>query len=444
MNHRTYLALAVPLIISTITTPLLGVVDTAVVGHLPDPAYIGGVAVGTIIFNTMYWLFGFLRVSTSGFAAQAEGAKNEIQAVLALARPFVIAAAMGIIFILFQEPIVRLSLTLMNPEAGVRTVAAEYFGIRVWGAPFTLVNYVILGWLMGMSRIKISLMLQVWMNLMNIALALLFVGVFSWGVAGVATATLISEITAFIAGLLMIRKASPFDFKRPTLKALFDPVSFKQMMTVNRDLFIRTVCLLTVFNLFTAKGASFGTEVLAANAVLIQIHYLMAYFFDGFSNASSILTGKAVGSKDERLYRKTLLLSCQWAVISSLFIAGIYYLCREPMIGLFTRLPTIIDLAGSYGMWLVLFPLAASFGIILYGVFTGATEAAPIRNSMIMALAVYLIVQFIAVPRLNNDGLWLAFIGFSAGRSVFLGLYIPRLNRKLFADSKSSIPVRTQ
>lgn len=436
MNHRTYLALAIPLIISTITTPLLGAVDTAVVGHLPDPAYIGGVAVGNIIFNTMYWLFGFLRVGTSGFAAQAEGAKNEIHAVLALARPFVIAAAVGITFVLLQEPIVRLSLTLMNPEAGVRAVAAEYFGIRIWGAPFTLMNYVILGWLMGMSRIKVSLMLQVLMNLVNIALALLFVGYFSWGAAGVATATLIAEITAFIAGLILIGKAAPFAVKRLPFKELFDPAQFRQMMSVNRDLFLRTVCLLTVFNLFTAKGASFGTEVLAANAVLIQIHYLMAYIFDGFSNASSILTGRAVGSKDERLYKKTIQLSCQWAILSSLFIAGIYYLCSEYMIRLFTHMPRIIDLADKYGIWIVLFPLSASFGIILYGIFTGATEAASIRNSMIMALAVYLIVQFVAVPRFHNHGLWLAFIGFSLGRSVFLSLYIPKLNRKLFGKGK--------
>lgn len=435
MNHRSYLTLAIPLIISTITTPLLGAVDTAVVGHLPDPAYIGGVAVGNIIFNTMYWLFGFLRVSTSGFTAQAHGANNEIQGVLALTRPFFIAAVVGICFILLQRPIEHLSLALMNPEADVRTVASDYFSIRIWGAPFTLLNYVILGWLMGMSKIKVSLFIQIFMNLMNIVLALLFVSVFAWGVSGVAIATLISEVTAFVIGMIFIWKVSPFEFRLPPFKEIVDSASFGKMMTVNRDLFIRTLCLLAVFNLFTAKGASFGTEVLAANAVLIQIHYMMAYFFDGFANASSILVGKAVGAGDQRLYKKTLMLSCQWAVLSSFFIAVTYFLFGEYFIQLFTRIPHVIDLANTYGMWIALFPLSASFGIILYGVFTGATEASSIRNSMILALMVYLIAHFTLVPIFHNHGLWLAFIVFSIGRSAFLAIFIPKLNRKLFTKA---------
>lgn len=432
MNHRSYLALAIPLIISTLTTPLLGAVDTAVVGHLPDPAYIGGVAVGNIIFNTMYWLFGFLRVSTSGFTAQAHGANNEIQGVLALTRPFIIAVVVGISFILLQGPMEHLFLALMSPEADVRKVASDYFSIRIWGAPFTLLNYVILGWLMGMSKIKVSLIIQIVMNLMNIVLALLFVSEFAWGVSGVAIATLISEVTAFVIGMFFIRKVSPFEFKLPPLKEIIDSASLGKMMSVNRDLFIRTLCLLAVFNLFTAQGASFGTEVLAANAVLIQIHYVMAYFFDGFANASSILVGKAIGSGDQRLYKKTLMLSCQWAVLSSLFIAGTYYLFSDDIIHLFTRIPHVIDLANAYGMWIVLFPLTASFGIILYGVFTGATEASSIRNSMILALMVYLIAFFTLVPNFNNHGLWLSFIVFSIGRSAFLAIFIPKLNRKLF------------
>ncbi|MGM0875698.1 MAG: MATE family efflux transporter [Bacillota bacterium] len=432
MNHRSYLALAIPLTISTMTTPLLGAVDTAVVGQMPDPAYIGGVAVGTIIFNTMYWLFGFLRVSTSGFAAQANGANNDMQGILALTRPFLIAILVGISCIFLQVPIEHLSLNLMNPDFDVRTVASDYFSIRIWGAPFTLLNYVILGWLMGMSRIKVSLLLQVIMNLINIVLALLLVNVFSWGVSGVAIATLISEVTAFIIGLFIIWKVYPFKFKLLPLKEVFDHTSLKRMMIVNRDLFFRTLCLLTVFNLFTAQGASFGTEVLAANAVLIQIHYIMAYFFDGFSNASSILVGKAIGSMDEPLYKKTLILSCQWAALSSLFIAGIYYLCSDYIFLVFTRIPSVIDLANTYGIWLILFPFSASFGIILYGVFIGATEATFIRNSMILALVVYLIIHFLLVPHYNNHGLWLAFIVFSLGRSLFLAIYIPKLTRKLF------------
>ncbi|CAH0131810.1 MATE family efflux transporter [Peribacillus simplex] len=432
MNHRTYLTLAIPLTISTMTTPLLGAVDTAVVGQLPDPAYIGGVAVGSVIFNTLYWLFGFLRVSTSAFTAQANGANDQAQGALALFRPFLLAVIVGICFILLQWPIEYAALKLIAPEFNVSKFAAEYFRIRIWGAPFTLMNYVILGWLMGMSKIKVSLFLQVFMNVLNMVLAILFVHVFSLDVKGVAMATLIAEITAFLIGLILLLKASPIRWKMPAVGMLIDSHSMKKMFIVNRDLFIRTICLLAVFNLFTAKGATFGTELLAANAVLIQIHYIMAYFFDGFANASSILVGKAIGSNNEKLYKKTLTLSLQWSILSAFFIACAYAIFQEQIIGLFTNLPRVIELSNTYGAWLIIFPFTACFGLVIYGVFTGATEIEPVRNSMIYALMAYIIVQVTATPIWDNHGLWLAFIVFSVGRSGFLVMYIPRLNKKIF------------
>ncbi len=266
MNHRAYLTLAIPLTISTMTTPLLGAVDTAVVGQLPAPAYIGGVAVGTLIFNTLYWLFGFLRVSTSAFAAQANGASNPDQGVLALCRPFLLAVIVGVLFIILQWPIEHASLLVISPDADVSRFAIEYFRIRIWGAPFTLMNYVILGWLMGMAKIKQALCLQILTNVLNMLLAILFVHVFSFDVQGVATATLIAEISAFVLGVFIVWKASPFEWKIPSIQSLLDTKSMKRMFNVNKDLFIRTICLLIVINMFTAKGASFGTEFLAANA----------------------------------------------------------------------------------------------------------------------------------------------------------------------------------
>jgi multidrug resistance protein, MATE family len=432
MTHRAYLSLAIPLIISTMTTPLLGAVDTAVVGQLPDPAYIGGVAVGTMIFNTMYWLFGFLRVSTSGFTAQAYGAQDSKQCFLYLVRPFLIALAIGIIFILFQWPIKHTALTLIHPDENVMTFADEYFSIRIWGAPFTLANYVILGWFMGISRVKISLFLQVFMNLLNVVLDLLFVNILHQDVKGVATATLISEAAAFLIGMYIVLKSSNLRLSAISNNELWNVGEFKKMMSVNRDLFIRTICLLTVFNLFTARGASFGTEILAANAVLIQIHYIMAYFLDGFANASSILVGKAVGANDETLYKRTLSLSSQWAIISPLFMMLIYILFKDSIIPVFTKNQNVIELARSYSIWVAIFPLAASFGLILYGVFTGATETAPIRNSMLISLAVYIAFLLIFTPMFHNHGLWFAFIIFSLGRSLFLAMYVPMLNRTLF------------
>lgn len=439
MNHRAYLTLAIPLTISTMTTPLLGAVDTAVVGQLPAPAYIGGVAVGTLIFNTLYWLFGFLRVSTSAFAAQANGASNPDQGVLALCRPFLLAVIVGVLFIILQWPIEHASLLVISPDADVSRFAIEYFRIRIWGAPFTLMNYVILGWLMGMAKIKQALCLQILTNVLNMLLAILFVHVFSFDVQGVATATLIAEISAFVLGVFIVWKASPFEWKIPSIQSLLDTKSMKRMFNVNKDLFIRTICLLIVINMFTAKGASFGTEFLAANAVLFQIHYIMAYLFDGFANASSILVGKSIGANDKELYKKTLTLSRQWSLITAFVISSLYTIFQEPIIGLFTSLPSVIEISLKYGPWLIVYPFAACFGLVIYGVFTGATEIAPVRNSMIYATILYVIIQLIITPIWHNHGLWLAFVIYTIGRSVFLVMYTPKLNKKLLQSKELTI-----
>ncbi|MGE6630114.1 MATE family efflux transporter [Bacillus sp. NPDC077027] len=439
MNHRAYLALAIPLTLSTMTTPLLGAVDIAVVGQLSNPAYIGGVAVGSLIFSTLYWVFGFLRVSTSAFAAQANGADHSEQGVLALARPFLIALIVGMCFICFQWPIINAAFLIISPDSDVSRFAANYYHIRIWGAPFTLMNYVILGWLMGMAKIKEALFLQVLMNIMNMVLAILFVHIFSFAVKGVATATLVSEMTAFVLGVVMILKASPYSIKMPSFQALIDSQAIKKMFHVNKDLFIRTICLLVVINMFTAQGASFGTEVLAANAILFQIHYIMAYFFDGFANASSILVGRAVGSNDRNLYQKTLTLSRQWAVVTAFVIASIYGVFREKIYSLFTNLPQLIELTMTYGSWLILYPFAACFGLVIYGVFTGATEVAPVRNSMIFAMILFIIVHLMVTPIWHNHGLWFAFIIYTIGRSGFLIMYTPRLHLKFSSPKKNPL-----
>nr|WP_263328644.1 MATE family efflux transporter [Neobacillus sp. Marseille-Q6967] len=432
MNHRSYLTLAIPLTLSTITTPLLGAVDTAVVGNLPNPSFLAAVAIGTVIFNTIYWLFGFLRISTSGFTAQVSGTNNEKEQLLVFTRPFLLAILIGVAFILFQYPIERLALMAFSTTASVESKAIEYFRIRIWGTPFALVNYVILGWLIGMAKIKLSLVLQVFMNLTNIILDLFFVYVFSMDVKGVAVATLLAEIIASIAGIIIILKISSFRFNRILIMNSFDLPSLKKMMSVNRDLFIRTICLLLVFNLFTAKGAALGTETLAANAVLLQIHYLMAYVFDGFANASGIYTGKAVGTHNLLLFRQTIKLSCIWAVIISVVMTIIYYGGSGFLIQIFTDIPSVIVLAETYNIWLLLFPISASFGLILYGVFTGATEVGPVRNSIFIAFLAYLGAIYAFVPEIGGHGLWLSFIIFTVCRSLFLMVYLPVLERNLF------------
>ncbi len=431
MNHSKYLGLALPLILTTITTPLLGAVDTAVVGQLDDSSYIAGVAVGTIIFNTMYWLFGFLRVSTSGFAAQAHGTKNEEEILRSLSRPLLLALSISAILVALQYPIKEQFLPLLTTDPVVQSLATDYFAIRIWGVPFGLLNYVIIGWMMGLAMIKKTLFLQMYMNVTNIVLDILFVKVFSWSVVGVAAATLISEVSTFVIGLVIVWKAIPAKQRKKILQIKsIDLSSYKKMMRMNRDLFIRTLCLLIVFNVFTAKGGTFGTEILAANAILIQIHFIMAYMYDGFANASSILTGRAIGSNDKTLYQTTIRLTFQWAVISSLIISSVYYLFNDQIHQMFTSIPEVLHEVGTYEAWIVCFPLVSSFGVVLHGIFVGATEASSLRNTMILALLVFLISLFLAA-RIDNHGLWLAFILFSFARSLFLILHVPKLTRTL-------------
>ncbi len=432
LTHRSYLYIAIPLIVSTITTPLLGVVDTAIVGQLSDPAYIGGVAVGTTIFNTLYWLFGFLRVSTTGFTAQAYGAKDEERWYFSFARPFVIALIIGMLFILCQQWMKQMAFAFIEPPERVYLFTEQYFSIRIWGAPFALGSYVIIGWFMGMQKVKTSLFLQVFTNVLNIFLDVLFVNVFHLAVQGVAIATVMAEILSCVIGVYLLYRCR-FRFSVLFYKEVWNRSELRKMMLVNKDLMIRTVCLLMVLNLFTAKGAEFGTEILAANAVLIQIHFIMAYFLDGLANASSLFIGQAIGAKDRMLYKQTLYLSGVWAVVFSVCISLVYMMADSVIISLFTNSEQVVHLAKTYSPWVNVFPIAASFGLVFYGVFTGAAETAPVRNSMILSLMLYMIVYYICIPIWENNGLWLAFIAFSIGRSLFLLLYVHKLTKKLFS-----------
>lgn len=426
-NYRSYLALSIPLIISTVTTPLLGAVDTAVVGHLSSSIYIGGVAIGTLIFNTLYWLFGFLRVSTSGFAAQAKGAGELERGFSELVRPTIIALLIGFLFIVLQYPILQGVLAWIRPDADIREQASIYFHIRIWGAPVTLLNYVILGWLIGMAHVRQTLFVQIGINVLNMILAIVFVHVFHWQVAGVASATLIAEIIGLVFGIFLICRSPYFKWGSISQAGLFNREALRRMISVNSDLFIRTICLLAMFNIFTANSTSFGPEMLAANAILLQVHYIMAYFFDGFANASSIYAGQAGGSRNPLLLQQTIRWSWYSSFLPALLIVIVYWVFHQPLLGLFTDSASTIALANEYSPWLLLFPLVTGAGLVFYGLFTGLSVTAPIRNSMIISFVLFVAVLWIAVPLYGNHGLWLAFIVFGLARSVFLLIRLPRL-----------------
>ncbi|WP_085247945.1 MATE family efflux transporter [Gilliamella mensalis] len=423
-HFKDYLALVIPFIISTITTPLLGVVDTALVGHLPNPAFIAGIAVGTVIFNTLYWLFGFLRVSTTGFTAQA--LDDPILLRASLIRPLFIAILLGIIFIICQSVIFNTAMQIIKPNQDVQHHARTYFTILIWGAPFVLINYVLVGWLMGMAKIKAVLFLQVLINLLNIVMAVILVWGFHFDVSGVAFATLSAQIICTLLGIWFIYHYLPKAKQKTDFATILSWQSLKGVILVNSNLMIRTICLLIVTNHFISIGSSFSTEVLAANAVLFQIHYLMAYLFDGFANASSVFSGKAKGTKDITLYNQTLRWSKLACIICPILLVAIWLTLDTTIIKLLTNQTNIINLCMQYQPWLIIFPIVVAGGLIYYGVFSGISYTSSIRDSMILSLLLWLVSQYICVPIWGNNGLWLSYILFSLGRTLFLVIWIKK------------------
>lgn len=423
-QFKDYIKLVIPFILSTITTPLLGVVDTALVGHLPNPAFIAGIAIGTVIFNTIYWLFGFLRVSTTGFAAQA--LDNCLLLRSSLIRPLFIAIFLGLAFIIFQKLIFVASMHIIKPNQDVQHYADIYFSILIWGAPFVLINYVLVGWLMGISKIKAVLFLQVFINLLNILMAVIFVWWFHWDIKGVAFATLIAQICCTLVGIWFTCCYLPKSEQKVDLRSILSWQSLKGVILVNTNLMIRTICLLIVTNHFISIGSTFNTEVLAANAILFQVHYMMAYLFDGFANASSVFSGRAKGNKNIHLYNQTLRWSLQACIICPIILIAIWLTFDTTIIKLLTNQTNIITLSLQYQYWLIIFPIVASGGLIYYGVFSGISYTTSIRDSMLLALLVWFVAQYIAVPIWGNQGLWLAYNLFSFGRSIFLIIWIKK------------------
>ncbi|MCI3926866.1 MATE family efflux transporter [Paenibacillus sp. TRM 82003] len=425
-THRTYLLLSLPLITSALSTPLLGAVDTAVVGQLGDPSYIGAVAVGALIFNYLYWLLGFLRVSTSGFTAQAEGAGDAKELAMAFVRPFLLGLAFGLAFVALQTPILDASLYLLRPSEGVAGLVEAYYSIRIWGAPLSLANYAVYGWLIGRSRVKAALWMQLGLNGMNIALDMLFVIGFGWGVEGVAWATLISEAVVFAIGAVLVWRS----LRRLYVggwEDILDGPKLLRMLKVNRDLFLRTCCLLAVFGLFTAAGAGRGDATLAANAILLQITLIISYLFDGMANASGILTGKACGAKDEGLLRHTIKLGAIWSFVASAVVTVGVACFGEALTAVFTRSPEVASEAARYWIWLLFYPAAIFWGLLLNGIFNGATLSRPVRDSMAVSMLVFVGILYGTQGWLGNHGLWLAFLTFSLLRTLLLWRYVPQV-----------------
>ncbi|WP_369713665.1 MATE family efflux transporter [Leptotrichia sp. HSP-342] len=443
IRNTEYLKLALGFTLSTLTTPLLNSVDTAVVGNLSNPVFIGGVTLGGTIFNTIYWLFGFLRVSTSGYSAKAFGENNEKEEITVLIRPILISLILGFLFVIFQKAILWGFIHFFDAGKEITKYIEIYFNILIWGAPFVFLNYTFLGWIMGRKEIKKCLILQLMTNIVNIFLDLYFVEVLRMDVAGVAAATLISQIMTTLLSIFIILRT--FSLKKIlyniNLKEIFDRSEIKKVGAVNSDLVIRTVCLLIATNLFLEKAAHNGKIILAANSILFQVQYLMSYIFDGFANASSVFSGIAAGEKNFRKLKWVMRKSIQFCIIISIFLSTAFVFGGKKLLLFYTKNAEVINIANQYKIWIIIFPLVVSFGLVIYGNFTGTTETAYIRNSMLQSLVFFLIVYFTVMPVYQNHGLWLSFIVFSLARSLFLMRYVKKFleKYKLELNVKTSI-----
>jgi len=436
-SDRRVWRLAFPVILSNLSVPLMGAVDTAVMGHLPDPAYIGGVAVGALIFNYIYWGFGFLRMGTTGLVAQANGAgdRGEMRAIFL--RGLLVGGAIGAVLIALQGLIAPLALSLVDASPKVADLARLYFEIRIWSAPAALIQYVVLGWLFGVQRMAAALAITVFANALNMLLALWFVLGLGWGIEGVASATLIAEWSAALVGLAQIGRRVVLGERGAA--RVFDGTRLLRMMRINGDIFLRTLCLVTAFAWFTARGARMGDVLLAVNAVLLNFQTFMAYGLDGFAHAAEALVGSAIGARDRRAFGDAVLTSTKWAALIALGFAAAYLAAGDLLVGTLTGIATVRASAAGFLPWAVASPLVSVWSFQLDGIFIGATRTAEMRNGMIVSLAGFLALSAALVPLWGNHGLWLAFLGFMALRALTLAVYLPRLYRAL--PAAAGVPI---
>ncbi len=426
LTHRRVLKIAVPIVLANMTVPLLGAVDTGVVGQIRAAAPIGAVGIGAIILSAIYWIFGFLRMGTTGLTAQAHGAGDRAEVGALLIRALLVAWTAGLGFILLQQPLMNIAFAISPASRQVETLARGYIGIRVWSAPAAISIYGLTGWLIALERTRAVLALQLWMNGLNVVLDLWFVLGLGWGVSGVALATFLAEWSGLALGLLLCRDGFAGGAWR--LGALiFDRMRLRRMLAVNTDIMIRSVLLQAAFLSFLFLGAGLGDVVLAANQVLLQFLHVTAYALDGFAFAAETLVGQAMGARRRPALRRAAVMTSMWGVGVVVVLALSFALAGGAIIDIMTRAPDVRAVAHSYLFWMVMAPLFGIASWMLDGVFIGATRTRDMRNAMIVSTAIYAMSVAVLLPGWGNHGLWAALMLFFAVRALTLALRYPAL-----------------
>lgn len=440
LTHRRVWTLAGPMILSNISVPLVGAVDTAVVGHLPQPHHIGAVALGALIFTFLYWGFGFLRMGTTGFVARAFGAGDERALSNTLLRTLLLAVLLGGAVIVLSGPLIALALYLLDSSGQVERLAGDYARIRVWSAPATLCVYVFTGLFIGLHNTRGALYLMLTLNLTNMALDLLFVPVLELGVAGVAWATLIAEYTAFITGAVMLRRPIRRALASLRWGEVLETGALAELMRAKGHLFVRTLCLMFSFAWFTAQSARLGEVVLAANAILMHLQSIMAYALDGFAHAAEALAGSAYGARQPGRFKRAARLTTIWAAAAAALVSGAYWGFGAPLLGLFTGIDAVLAVCAQYLPWMVAMPLLSVWSFQLDGLFIGTGHTREMRNAMLVSTASYLALVALLLPWLGNHGLFLGLACFMLIRAVTLWRYYPGICAALETAGGNSHP----
>ena len=429
--HRKILFIAIPLILSNLTVPLLTFVDTAMIGHLGNVAYLGGITAGATLFTLIYGNFIFLRMGTTGFSAQAFGAKKNSELVNVFSRSIILGLLIGFLIIIFRESIFSLFLPLLSLSGEVGESSSNYISIRIFSAPAVLMNFGIIGCLIGIQKTKIVLIIAFLVNGLNIILDYVFVVYWDMDVSGVALGTLISEWTACVFGLvilgIILKRLQVNVFKAK----IFSKEEFFRLFNLNIDIFIRTFCLVATHIWFINRSSNLGDLELAANGILLNFVYISAFFVDGFAFTTESLVGQSKGAKDETLFKRYVVNSTIWCIISGIVCVIFFAFFGEKLIQLLTDILMVKDLSSEYLIWVILLPVISAFSYQLDGIFTGATKTRDMRNGAIISLLIFIIATIVLIPVLGNHGLWFSYVLFILVRAVTLSLKFSGLQREI-------------
>ena len=426
-QNREILHIAIPSIVSNITVPLLGLIDAAIVGHLGAASYIGAIAVGGMLFNIIYWIFGFLRMGTSGMTSQAYGQKDEAETMRILARSFLIGLLIALALIILQYPIERIAFLFIKATPEVEKLASTYFRICIWGAPAVLGLYSISGWCIGMQNSRFPMYVAITQNIVNILVSLMLVYGLGMKIEGVAIGTLVAQY----AGLLMAIGLWSSHFKRllpyVQLRTLFAQGAFRRFFQVNRDIFFRTLCLVAVTMYFTSAGAAQGDVVLAVNTLLMHFFTFFSYIMDGFAYSGEALAGKYIGANDRPALQQMIRHLFVWGITLALASTLIYGIGGKEFLSLITNEQNVIAASSTYFYWVLAIPLAGFAAFLYDGIFIGATATGLMLRAMFVASVAFFGIYFGCRGLIGNHALWLAFITYLALRGIMQGF----LGRKI-------------